>query len=186
MSEPFWNFSVAVYSARAVQDECLELQDQRGLDVNLVLLCAFIGAVHGVALTPDDIASARQEVRQWQDDVVRPLRAARRNLKTIELQDVDAAKAAPQLRTQVKAAELEAERIEQMILARWATARTAARPRGNSRDAVAANLQALLDAYGIGPERLVAANAMKHLIAGALARASVGRSPAREFNIKPE
>ena len=55
MSQPFWNFSIAIYSASAVQDECLNLQDQFGLDVNLVLLCAFLGAVHGVALISDDI-----------------------------------------------------------------------------------------------------------------------------------
>jgi len=83
MSQPFWNFSLAVYGASAVQDECLSLQDQFGLDVNLVLFCAFVGAVHGVALTCGDVAAARQEVAQWHDDIVRPLRAARRNLKTI-------------------------------------------------------------------------------------------------------
>ena len=180
MSQPFWNFSIAVYSARAVQDECLNLQDQFALDVNLVLLCAFLGAVHGVALTSEDVASARQEVRQWHADIVRPLRAARRSLKTIDLgQDAHLVNAAMNLRTQVKAAELDAERIEQIILAQWAKARLAERPRGNSRDAVLANLQALLAAYGIGPERLVAANAMKHLIAGALDRASDGRRPPR-------
>ena len=78
--------------------------------------------------------------------------------------------AAAQLRTQVKAAELESERIEQMMLERWADARLAAWPRGNFRDAVVANLQALLAAYGIGPERLDAAHAMQHLIAAALER----------------
>jgi hypothetical protein len=130
-------------------------------------------------LTSDDISSARQEVQQWHKDIVNTLRAARRSLKTIELRDADAAKAAAQLRAQVKAAELEAERIEQTILDQWANARLAARPRGNSRDAVLTNLQALLATYGIGPERLVAANAMKHLIAGALDRVSDGRRPAR-------
>ena len=76
MGSPFWNFSIAVYGASAVQDECLDLQDQFGLDVNLILLCAFLGAGHGVALTSDDIASARQEVGQWNEDIVKP--AARR------------------------------------------------------------------------------------------------------------
>jgi uncharacterized protein (TIGR02444 family) len=176
MSEPFWNFSVAVYSASAVQDECLHLQDQFGLDVNLVLLCAYLGAVQGVALTSDDILSARQEVRQWQADIVRPLRAARRSLKTIELgRDANVVNAAMNLRAQAKAAELEAERIEQTILEQWANVRRAAWPRGNPRDAVLANLQALLAAYGISPERLVAAHAMKYLIAGALDRARRGR-----------
>jgi uncharacterized protein (TIGR02444 family) len=170
MGSPFWNFSLAVYRASAVQDECLDLQDQFGLDVNLVLLCAFLGAGHGVALTSDDISSARQEVRHWHEQIVCTLRAARRNLKTIELPDAHAAQAAMHLRSQVKAAELESERIEQAMLEQWAAARLAAWPRGNARDAVPANLQALLAAYGIGPERLVAAQAMQHLIAAALGR----------------
>jgi len=170
MGSPFWNFSLAVYGASAVQDECLHLQDQFGLDVNLILLCAFLGAVHGVALTPQDIATARQEAGPWHDDIVKPLRVARRRLKTIELKDTETAKAAAQLRTQVKATELESERIEQTILEQGAAARLAAWPRVNARDAVPANLQALLAAYGIGPERLIAAHAMKHLIAAALGR----------------
>ena len=170
MGSPFWNFSLAVYGASAVQDECLHLQDQFGLDVNLILLCAFLGTVHGVALTPQDIAAARQEVGPWHEDIVKTLRVARRRLKTIELKDTETAKAAAQLRTQVKAAELESERIEQTILEQGAAARLAAWPRVNARDAVPANLQALLAAYGIGPERLIAAHAMKHLIAAALGR----------------
>lgn len=170
MGSPFWNFSLAVYGASAVQDECLHLQDQFGLDVNLILLCAFLGAVHGVALTPQDIAAARQEVGPWHEDIVKTLRVARRRLKTIELKDAEAAKAAMQLRTQVKAAELESERIEQTILEQWAAARLAAWPHVNAQDVVPANLQALLTAYGIGPERLIAAHAMKHLIAAALGR----------------
>ena len=169
MGSPFWNFSIAVYGASAVQDECLILQDQFGLDVNLILLCAFLGAVHGVTLTSDDIASVRQEVGQWHEQIVRPLRAARRHLKAIELQDADAASAAD-LRRQVKTAELESERIEQILLERWADTRLAAWPRGKLREAVVANLQTLLAAYGVGPERLVAAHAMQHLIAAGLDR----------------
>jgi uncharacterized protein (TIGR02444 family) len=186
MSEPFWDFSIAVYSASAVQDECLNLQDQFGLDVNLLLLCAFLGAVHGVALTSNDIASVRQQVRPWHEDVVRQLRAVRRSLKTIPLPDADASSAATQVRTQVKVAELESERIEQTMLEQWAKARLSAWPRANAREAVPTNLQALLAAYGIGPEQIVAAQAVKHLIAGALERATDGGSPARKFNIKPE
>jgi uncharacterized protein (TIGR02444 family) len=167
MGSPFWNFSLAVYSAGAVRDECLDLQDQFGVDVNLVLLCAFLGAVHGVALTSDDIAGARETVQQWQEQVVRPLRAARRNLKTVELQDSQDATAAMQLRVQVKAAELEAERTEQMMLERWAEARLATWPRGKAGDAVPANLQALLAAYGIGRERLADAQS---IIAAALSQ----------------
>ena len=170
MGSPFWNFSLAVYGANAVEDECLKLQDQFGLDVNLLLLCAFLGAGHGVALTSGDIASAHQEVDQWNEDIVKPLRAARRHLKTIELRDADAVKAAAQLRAQVNVAELESERVEQMMLEQWANARLATWPHGKFSDAVVANLQTLLAASGISPERLVAAHAMQHLIAAALDR----------------
>src|ERR1019366_9679259 len=76
MGSPFWNFSLAVYGANAVEDECLKLQDQFGLDVNLLLLSAFLGAGHGVALTSDDISSARQEVRHWHEQIVCTPRAA--------------------------------------------------------------------------------------------------------------
>jgi uncharacterized protein (TIGR02444 family) len=172
MGQTFWNFSLAVYGEAVVRDECLKLQDQFGLDVNLVLLCAFLGAVHGVALTRDDIASARQQVRQWHDEVVGTLRTTRCNLKPFELgPETPFAKAAMKLRTQVKAAELESERIEQTILEQWAAIQLAGRPSGNSRDAVLANLQALLSAYDVGSERLTVANFMQHLIATALDRA---------------
>jgi uncharacterized protein (TIGR02444 family) len=170
MASPFWNFSIAVYGAAVVQDECLTLQDQFGIDVNLVLLCAFAGAVHGVALAPDDIVSARAIVEPWHKDVVSSLRAARRHLKAIGTPGADTAKAAADLRTQVTAAELESERIEQMILEQWANARLETRPRGNPRETLLANLQALLGGYGIGLDRLTAGDAMQHLVAAALAR----------------
>jgi uncharacterized protein (TIGR02444 family) len=168
MDSPFWNFSLAVYGANAVENECLGLQDQFGIDVNLVLLCAYLGAVHGAALTAGDIASARAEAGLWHEQIVRPLRAARRSLKAIALRTDDETKAAAQLRIQVKAIELESERVEQMTLGRWAEARLASWPRGNSREAVTANLHALLAGYGGGAERLAAAEAAKHLIAAAL------------------
>src|SRR5262249_42075954 len=107
----FWNFSVAVYGASGVEAECLALQDQFGLDINLVLFCAFVGAAHGVALTADDIAAARQEVGAWHQDVIKALRTARRGLKTIELRHADAIRAAAELRAWVKTSELEAERV---------------------------------------------------------------------------
>jgi uncharacterized protein (TIGR02444 family) len=170
MDSPFWDFSLAVYGANAVEGECLDLQDRFGLDVNLILLCAFLGAVHGVTLAAGDIASVRREAGKWQEQIVCPLRAARRNLKTIKLQNADATNAAAKLRTQVKAAEVESERIEQILLEQWANAGLAAWARGKSREAVVANLQGLLAAYGVGPERLVAAQGMEHLIAATLDR----------------
>jgi uncharacterized protein (TIGR02444 family) len=170
MTSPFWDFSIAVYGADGVADECLALQDQFSLDVNLLLLCAFVGARYGIALTADDIAAARAEVEPWHKGIVNTLRDARRALKPVGLQDTDAGKAAAELRTRVKAAELESERIEQVMLEQWSGSRLASRPRGEPRVAVPANLQALLAVYGISPEQVTAAVALRHLIAAALAR----------------
>ncbi|HEY5306484.1 MAG TPA: TIGR02444 family protein [Pseudolabrys sp.] len=172
MPSPFWDFSIAVYGTDAVADECLALQDEFGLDVNLLLLCAFVGARHGVALTADDIVSVRAEVEPWHKGIVSTLRDARRALKPVGSRDTDAGKAAAELRTRVKAAELESERIEQAMLEQWAGSRLASRQRGEPATAVPANLQALLAAYGIAPERVTAVYALRHLIAAALARAN--------------
>jgi uncharacterized protein (TIGR02444 family) len=167
MDSKFWGFSLAVYGAEAVEPECLSLQDKFGLDVNLLLLCAYLGAVQGVMLTADDIAAARAEVDSWHDDIVKPLRAARRRLKTVSLLDARIVDAAAQLRTRVKAAELESEYVEQVMLERWAEARLAARPRGERRDAIGANVAALFKSYGITEPLTPAA----YVIAAALAQA---------------
>jgi uncharacterized protein (TIGR02444 family) len=138
----------------------------------LLLLCTFVGARQGVALTADDIASMRAEVEPWHKGIVSTLRDARRALKPVGSLDTDAGKAAAELRTRVKAAELESERIEQAMLEQWAGLRLASHPRSEPPTAVPANLQTLLAAYGIGPERVTAADALRHLIAAALARAN--------------
>jgi uncharacterized protein (TIGR02444 family) len=167
MSSKFWGFSLAVYGAQGVEPECLSLQDRYGLDINLLLLCAYLGAMRGVTLSAADIAAVRAEVASWHADIVRPLRAARRRLKTIELPDARIAEAAAQLRSRVKAAELETEYIEQVLLEHWAEARIASWPRGERRDAVAANIQTLFASYGT-TETLAA---VTHLVDAALTRA---------------
>ena len=169
MGSRFWGFSLAVYGAEPVQSECLALQDRFGLDINLVLFCAFVGAMRGITLTAADIAAARAEVADWHRDIVRSLRAARSHLKTIALEDARTTEAAAQLRTRVKEIELESEYVEHLVLERWADAQLAERPRGEAREAVAANLQTLLESYGVGREQL--ANA-EHIAAAALAHAA--------------
>jgi len=167
MSSKFWGFSLAVYGAQGVEPECLSLQDRFGLDINLLLLCAFLGATHGVALNAGDIAAVRAEIASWHDDIVKSLRAARRRLKTIELPDARIAEAAAQLRSRVKAAELESEYVEQLLLERWAEARLASWPHGERRDAIGSNIQMLFASYEI-TEPLTA---VTHLIDAALAQA---------------
>jgi uncharacterized protein (TIGR02444 family) len=137
---PLWSFSLVVYAEAGVQEECLVLQERHALDVNLLLLCAYAG-VRGVMLSEHDVADAAAAVAGWHRHVVRPLRTARRALKGIARDDAAA------LRTDVKAAELRAEQIEQAMLWQWWQAR-AAGAASSAPAALAANLRALLRHYG--------------------------------------
>jgi uncharacterized protein (TIGR02444 family) len=136
---PLWTFSLVVYAEPGVQEECLALQERLALDVNLLLLCAYAG-VQGVTLSENDVSAAAAAVAAWHGDIVRPLRAVRRALKSVARDDAAA------LRTEVKAAELRAEQIEQAVLWAWWRGR-AAGPAGDRPAALSANLRRLLGHY---------------------------------------
>ena len=149
LDTPLWAFSLAVYGADGVEAECLDLQERFGVDVNLMLFAAYAGAREGVQLGAADVAAAAAAVSAWHGDIVRALRGARRALKPASLDDDNPLHtAAASLRTQVKAAELEAEKIEQAMLCLWSQRHLAGRPRGDAGVAVAANLHALLAYFG--------------------------------------
>ena len=90
-------------------------------------------------------------VGAWHAETVRGLRAVRRALKPASLDPQNALRGpTAALRNQVKAAEVEAERIEQAMLWHWRQMQLGARQRGEARAALAANLTKLLALYG-GP-----------------------------------
>ncbi len=112
----FWDFSLATYARPGVADACLALQEELGVDVNLLLLACWL-ARQGRRPGAELAARLRDAAAAHQDPIVRPLRAARRALKA-RLARVDPALAGPlgQLRRAVAAAELAAERAEQLEL----------------------------------------------------------------------
>jgi uncharacterized protein (TIGR02444 family) len=146
----FWSFSLRVYSDAGVQTECLDLQDRHGIDVNLLLFCAYAGAVGGAVLPPSELREAAGLVADWHKGIVKSLRAARRALKPFAADPSLLQASAAELRSKVKAAELEAERLEQHILEEWSALRINAWPRAEPAAAVAANVRMLL-ATGDGP-----------------------------------
>ncbi|WP_162140925.1 TIGR02444 family protein [Fodinicurvata sediminis] len=108
----FWDFSLAFYERPSVAQACLELQDDHGQDVNLVLFCFYV-AGHGKTLQAAELEDLWQVISPWQEHVVRPLRQVRRWMKRPEvLQCVDCAS----LREAIKQQELEAERLQQSFL----------------------------------------------------------------------
>jgi len=106
----FWTFSLTFYGRPGVAAACLALQDEHGLDVNIVLLCCWLGWSGRGRLDKASLAAADRSVAAWRREVIWPLRAVRRALK----KRPDAAAAA--LRRDVQTLELHAEREAQRLL----------------------------------------------------------------------
>lgn len=116
LPHPFWNFSLELYGAEGVAEACLDLQDRRGCDVNVLLFCCWLAASGRPTLSADRLRAILKASDAWQADVVKPLRAIRRKLK-----DGTWAGALPEtvdaVRRRVADAELAAEHAEQLELA---------------------------------------------------------------------
>lgn len=123
--EVFWDYSVALYGRPGVEAACLELQKRHRIDVNLVLLCLWLGE-RGTALDGEALARLCHAADRWQVEVVRPLRNLRRRLKT-RIADAEPNSVAgewPELATSLReraiALEIDAEHLEQLHLGRVA------------------------------------------------------------------
>jgi uncharacterized protein (TIGR02444 family) len=107
---PFWRFSVKFYAEPGVAPACIELQDQAGVDVNLLFFLLW-NATQRRTLNSGEIAELDRDFGAWRDLAVVPLRALRRALKSPPA--AVAPDAAEGFRTRIKAVELEAERLQQ-------------------------------------------------------------------------
>ncbi|MCB1422028.1 MAG: TIGR02444 family protein [Nitratireductor sp.] len=111
----FWHFSLDRYSRPKVSATCLQLQDKAGLDVNLLLFCLWCGQ-NCLLLNSRQIRHLLDgDAGHWHQEVVKPLRAARRAMKSpppaLPTEDSET------LRSELKRVEIEAERLEQFALA---------------------------------------------------------------------
>ncbi|MBP2561591.1 uncharacterized protein (TIGR02444 family) [Neorhizobium galegae] len=113
VGQELWDFAVGLYGAPDVGDACLVLQDESGVDVPVLLFSAWL-ASNSVALSPADIARLDGLVAGWRNEVVKPLRAVRRRLKSGP--HPAPTKETEMLRNGVKGAELNSERIELAVL----------------------------------------------------------------------
>ena len=150
---PFWRFSLAVYAAPGVADECLALQDTRGVDVNVLLFCAWLGS-RRVTLTEAELAAIDSTVRSWRNQVVQPLRGVRRDIKTradAAQEDIAA------LRKEVATLELRAEQLEHAML--YGTAATLNDPSATVTPQIAIrhNISHFLARQDAEPARLIEA-----------------------------
>ena len=148
---PFWRFSVKFYAEPGVAQACIDLQDQAGVDVNILFFLLW-NAAQGRVLGNAEVADLERSIGAWRDMAVVPLRNVRRALKSPP--PVMAPDAAEGFRTRIKAVELEAERLQQEAM----YALTQSGPLGRAtaskveaaRGSVAA-YQALLRPFPAGP-----------------------------------
>lgn len=141
LDNPFWQFSLKVYAAPGVAAECLALQRALSIDVNVLLFCAWVGAMKNKALDAADIASVNDAVGSWHDTAVRPIRAVRENIKTLPEMAHDEVQA---LRKQVAASELRAEQIEQALLFDWSQTLPVRESDSPAHDLVRSNIETFL------------------------------------------
>jgi uncharacterized protein (TIGR02444 family) len=153
---PFWRFSLNFYRQAGVAEACIALQDDCGVDVNLMLFLLWLAA-SGRQLSIDNVKQLDEAVRGWRELTIIPIRNVRRTLKgAATLVETGRQEA---FRTRIKALELEAERLQQEAL----YARSRSVPRGSESPAPAA-ARANLAAYeGVLDTRFAKA-AVDHLL----------------------
>jgi uncharacterized protein (TIGR02444 family) len=114
---PHWDYALKLYAQPGVAEACLLLQDRAGVDVNVLLVALYAAARRGLVLRAQDLQEMDADAQAWRQEIVLPLRAIRRRLK--EGPAPAPGTDAESLRTKVKGAELQAEQIEQALLAAW-------------------------------------------------------------------
>jgi uncharacterized protein (TIGR02444 family) len=125
-AHPFWDYSLALYSRPGVAEACLALQDQYGLDVNILLFCTWCGDEGPGRLQPEQISRCLSATREWQQRVIQPLRAVRRfcaQPSAVVDERLDGL-VRDHLKQSAQGVELDAEHIEQLILAGLVTEST--------------------------------------------------------------
>jgi len=105
-SNPFWDFSLKHYAKAPVRQQCLQLQEEAGANVNVVLFALWLASEN--RLFDHDLVLHHAEFLCWHEQVIVPLRQARFGVKQSGLSE--------SLYEVVKQSELDAERVEQDIL----------------------------------------------------------------------
>ncbi|MFT4886683.1 MAG: hypothetical protein ACJAY7_000630 [Pseudohongiellaceae bacterium] len=114
-SQNFWEFSVQLYSSPEVSAACLDLQNQHGIDVNLLLLCCWCGA-RGTELTETSLSQSIAYSRKWAEQVIKPLRQTRVWMKSNIPNDQNQQLGFLEVRKEIKTVELSAEKHQQSVL----------------------------------------------------------------------
>jgi uncharacterized protein (TIGR02444 family) len=149
-THPFWDFSLSLYRKPGVADACLFVQDRYGLNVNLVLLCIWVADSGGGALSAVQMATAMRRIADWERQVIKPLREIRRACRREPL-------GIPEFllqiyQPQIESAEIEAEHVEQLVLAEFARSLSQAEKSDVAARDAAQSLRAYVDELAAGQD----------------------------------
>ncbi len=106
----FWEFSLAFYAREPVGAACLSLQNRRGADVNILLLCCWLATLK-LTIGEAGLKAAIEAVDDWRHKVLEPLRGVRRNVMDAPMEIAKAERRA--IKDAVLAAELDSEHAAQ-------------------------------------------------------------------------
>jgi uncharacterized protein (TIGR02444 family) len=107
MSNPLWDYSVATYRLDEVAQLCLGLQDDFGVDVNLLMYAGWLAHMER-RLSGAHLTELEALIVDWRESVVKPLRLLRRQLH--------GRAPAEGIRTEIKVLELRAEQQQQDMM----------------------------------------------------------------------
>ena len=138
-----WDFVLRLYAQPGVPAACLSIQDRHGIDVPLMLFGVWLGE-RGIDLSPQQASTAREGVAAWQSEIVKGLRHVRQRLKSGP--PPAPSEATEALRTIVKRAELEGERLQLVWLEEYAASWPQAVPSADRAGSIAANMAILFSA----------------------------------------
>src|SRR5438552_7223421 len=142
---PFWRFSLQFYRQPKVADACIQLQDEAGVDVNLLFFLLWLARQRRTFST-GEVEWLESKVGPWRDATVIPIRNVRRALKVPPA--LVAAATAELFRTKIKAVELEAERLQQEAMYQLAPAVPAGETVSSVAEAARANVSAYATMLG--------------------------------------
>lgn len=108
--DAFWEFSLAFYAREPVGAACLSLQDRRGADVNILLLCCWLATLK-LTINEAGLRAAIEAVADWRRNVLEPLRAVRRQVVNAPM-EIDRAERRA-IKDGLLAAELDSEHAAQ-------------------------------------------------------------------------
>jgi uncharacterized protein (TIGR02444 family) len=134
---PFWRFSLRFYRLPKVANACIALQEEAGIDVNLLMFLLW-QATHKRALSLIEVGELESRIGPWREATVIPLRSVRRALKSPPA--LVAPTTAEAFRTRIKAIELEAERLQQEAMYELAHASPFGRAAAPAEDAARTNV----------------------------------------------